>query len=90
MAREHQPDIILLDIRMPGMDGFATCRELKSDSSTANIPVIFLSANVQEVSQIAAVDAGAAGFLTKPFDPQQLLSIIESALNDTGDTDASQ
>ncbi len=79
-AREHQPDVIVLDMRMPGMNGDEVCRALKSDPATASIPVIFLSANVQDAAQAAASEAGGFGYLTKPYEPADLVRLIQSAL----------
>ncbi|HIJ84547.1 MAG: two-component hybrid sensor and regulator [Magnetococcales bacterium] len=67
-AREDpQPDIILLDIMMPGMDGFEVCRHLKGDPETALIPVIFLTSLVDPMHEVAGLELGAADYLTKPF-----------------------
>jgi CheY-like chemotaxis protein len=75
------PDLILLDIRMPGIDGFEVNRRLKADPRTTSIPVIFLSANVQDSARQAAIAAGARAFLTKPYDPKILLDTVASAIN---------
>ena len=71
-----QPDLMLLDITMPGMSGIEVCRQLKADASTAAIPVIFLSSE----EGIRAVEYGAAAFLKKPLEPDKLKDAIESAL----------
>jgi CheY-like chemotaxis protein len=64
----ERPDVILLDWMMPDMDGFETCRRLKADPATAPIPVIFLTARVQEAEVARALALGAAGCIGKPFD----------------------
>jgi two-component system, OmpR family, alkaline phosphatase synthesis response regulator PhoP len=64
----ERPDAILLDWMMPDMDGFETCRRLKADPATAPIPVIFLTARVQEAEVARALALGAAGCIGKPFD----------------------
>ncbi len=69
MAREQQPDLILLDVVMPGMDGYEVCRHLKADSRTRDIPVIFLSAMTQESDEAAGLAAGAIDYVTKPVSP---------------------
>jgi PAS domain S-box-containing protein len=79
MARETDPDVILLDIVMPDMDGFAVCRALKRDETLRHIPVVFLTAlKTARDIRIAAIDAGAEGFLTKPIDEAELLVQIRS------------
>jgi len=72
MAVKFQPDLILLDIMMPVMDGYETCRRLKEDSRTANIPIIFLSAKDQSTDKISGLEMGAIDYITKPFDPGEL------------------
>lgn len=69
-------DLILLDIRMPGMDGFEVCARIKDNSSTANTPIIFLSGESDPTFEARALELGAVAFLTKPIDPVQLLSAI--------------
>jgi DNA-binding response OmpR family regulator len=61
------PDLILLDVRMPGMDGFATCRLLKADQRTADIPVIFLTAANEQADRLAGLALGAVDYIVKPF-----------------------
>lgn len=79
--REEPPDVILLDWMMPELDGPETCRRLKSDPSTAAIPVIFLTAKSQEAEIQRGLSLGAAGYVTKPFDAlalgQQIKAIVE-------------
>uniref|UniRef100_UPI004057AEA5 response regulator n=1 Tax=Candidatus Electronema sp. TaxID=2698783 RepID=UPI004057AEA5 len=66
-VQEPLPDLILLDIMMPGMDGYEVCRRLKADSRSKHIPVIFLSALDKESDELQGLDAGAVDFITKPF-----------------------
>ncbi|MBE9156601.1 response regulator [Nodosilinea sp. LEGE 06152] len=66
-AKAAPPDVILLDIRMPLMDGFEVCRQLKADATTRHIPVIFLSALDEASDRIRAFDAGGADYISKPF-----------------------
>jgi len=77
---EAQPDVILLDWMMPEMDGFDTCRHLKADPATQAIPIIFLTAKVQETEVSKAMAMGAVGCIGKPFDAmtlgQQVLAIL--------------
>ena len=68
-AKECMPDLILLDIMMPGMDGFEVCRRLKSDPAVRNIPVIFLTALNQDSDETRGLELGAVDYITKPFNP---------------------
>jgi CheY-like chemotaxis protein len=72
LAVEHEPDVVLLDMMMPDMDGMATLRVLKNDPATRHIPVIFMTAKVQQHDLQDYVDAGAIGTIHKPFDPMTL------------------
>jgi CheY-like chemotaxis protein len=76
----ERPDVILLDWMMPGMDGFETCTRLKADPATADIPVIFLTAKVQESEVVKALALGAAGCIGKPFDALTLGSQVRTIL----------
>ncbi len=78
IAKKQSPDLILLDIRMPGMDGYEVCRALKADEATAGIPVIFLTGEADVTSEVAAV--GGVGYITKPIEPDALLARIEDCL----------
>ena len=75
----ERPDVILLDIRMPDIDGYEVCRRLKQDAALASIPVIFVSANVLEPARKAAFEVGGAAFVPKPFEVRDVLAAIESA-----------
>ena len=81
-AAAHHPDAVLLDIRMPGMDGFEVCRRLKADPALAAIPVIFLSANLSDEAQRRALAAGGVAFLSKPYEPAEVVEAIETAIAD--------
>jgi putative two-component system response regulator len=78
IAEKQSPDLILLDIRMPGMDGYEVCRRLKADDATAGIPVIFLTGESDVDSQVAEV--GGSGYVTKPIEPDSLLARIQDCL----------
>jgi class 3 adenylate cyclase/CheY-like chemotaxis protein len=75
----EQPDLILLDIVMPGMDGYEVCRRLRADDSTAMLPVVMVTASGEQ-EKVAAIDAGADDFITKPLDQSELLARIRSLL----------
>ena len=76
MAAKLKPDLILLDIMMPKMDGLEVCRRLKDDPKLAKIPVILLSARAQDFDVREGLDIGADAYLTKPFDPVELLDVV--------------
>lgn len=76
----ERPDVILLDWMMPDMDGFETCRRLKADEATRGIPVIFLTAKVQEAEVARALALGAAGCIGKPFDALTLGTQVRTIL----------
>ncbi|MBL4790846.1 MAG: PleD family two-component system response regulator, partial [Kordiimonadaceae bacterium] len=77
ISREH-PDIILLDVMMPGMDGFEVCRRIKSDPATAHIPVVMVTALDQPSDRVAGLEAGADDFLTKPVQDLALFARVRS------------
>jgi len=79
-AIEHQPDAILLDVMMPGMDGPTTFRELRNNPATAKIPVLLLTAKVQASDQRRFADLGVDAILFKPFDPLTLSTQIADVL----------
>jgi len=79
-AIEHQPEAILLDVMMPGMDGPTTFRELRKNPATARIPVLLLTAKVQSNDQRRFADLGVEAVLFKPFDPMTLSTQIAKVL----------
>ncbi len=79
-ARLHRPDLILLDIMMPQMDGFQACEKLKDDPETENIPIIFLTAKNQTEDVLKGLELGAVDYITKPFNPKELLSRVKNQL----------
>ena len=79
-AQSDPPDLVLLDIMMPGMDGFAVCQQLKADPKTEHIPIIFITGHGDIPMSVRAMKAGAVEFLTKPFRDQDLLDAIQQAL----------
>ncbi len=80
IASNQQPDAILLDVMMPDMDGPTTLRKLQAQPSTANIPVVFLTAKVQPSERARFASLGAAAVLSKPFDPLTLSTELAAAL----------
>lgn len=75
-AREHAPDLILLDILMPGLDGYATCQRLKAEPATRDVPVIFLSALSDTEQKTKGFDSGGVDYVSKPFDTKELLARV--------------
>ncbi len=80
MARESRPDIILLDLMLPKLDGYKVCRLLKFDERYRHIPIIILSARTQEGDQALAIQMGANRFITKPYEFSEILAHIEALL----------
>ena len=78
--RDDAPDLVLLDVMMPRMDGLAVARQLKSDPATKKIPVLLLSAKAQSSDIHGGLDAGADDYVTKPFDPLELLDKVAALL----------
>lgn len=79
--QHYQPDLILLDISMPGIDGFETCRRLKADPNTSHIPVIFLTALSDTVNKVKGLELGGVDYITKPFEQAELLARIKVHIN---------
>jgi DNA-binding response OmpR family regulator len=89
-VRAEHPDVILLDIMMPGISGWEVTAELLADRSTDQIPIIFISARGELSDRIRAFELGAQAYLTKPFDPAALAETVATVLDqiDRGDRDA--
>ena len=80
MVFARSPDILILDVMMPGMDGYMVCKELKEHESTKNLPIIMLSAKASVDEKIKAMDLGIDDYMTKPFDPRELEARINMRL----------
>ncbi len=80
LARGDKPSLVLLDVNMPGLDGFEVCRRLKGDPSTADIKVVMLTARGADVDRLEARNAGADEYFVKPFSPVQLLNKVYALL----------
>ena len=79
---EEKPDLILLDIMLPAMNGYQVCRRLKTDPETETIPVVVVTAKSQESDKFWAKETGADDFLTKPFEMEELLQKIQDNLQE--------
>ena len=79
-VRMSPPDLVVLDLMLPGVDGLEVCRRLKNDARTAGIPVIILSAKGEEADVVTGLELGADDYLTKPFSPRVLLARIKAVL----------
>ena len=79
-ARRHQPDLIVLDVMMDGMDGLSVCEILHTQPSTRRIPVIIVTAATGEMARLNSLAAGAVDFLSKPFSPRDLVRRVEQLL----------
>jgi len=80
VATDEQPEVILMDIIMPGMNGYQATRHLGRNADTANIPVIFVSTRADEADRLWGMRQGACGYVTKPVDARVLLSAISAAM----------
>ena len=80
MARKDHPDLILLDLMLPEMDGLEVCKAVKNDTKTAAIPIIILTAKAQETDKIVGLELGADDYVTKPFSPKELIARIKAVL----------
>ena len=77
LARQHGPDLILLDVVMPGKNGFETCRELRKEHGMESVPIIMLSAKDQPTDKQWGMRQGATEYLTKPFRDEELLTVVK-------------
>jgi DNA-binding response OmpR family regulator len=83
VARRDKPDIIILDIMMPGLDGHMVCDMLKKSTLTWSIPVIYMTARNSQSDEMLALEKGAKYYLTKPYNPEMLLEMVKSAILET-------
>ncbi|MBN2183722.1 MAG: response regulator [Candidatus Krumholzibacteriota bacterium] len=83
-ARDKSPDLILLDLMLPGIDGLEVCRTLKQDTRTASIPIVMLTAKGDESDIVAGLELGADDYITKPFSPKVLVARVKTVLRRAG------
>ena len=77
LAKQIDPDLIILDIMMPNMDGYQVCEELRKDKKTVNTPIMILSAKSQLVDKFKSINVGADDYIVKPFDPEELMKRVK-------------
>jgi DNA-binding response OmpR family regulator len=80
LARREKPDAILLDVMMPGLDGWNVAEQLLSDEGTSAIPIIFLTARADLRDRVRGMDAGGVDYITKPFNPLELASLVRGVV----------
>ncbi len=81
-SKSHMPDLILMDIVMPGLNGLQATRKISKDKETAHIPIIFVTTKDQETDRVWGMRQGAAAYITKPVDKKELLKAVKQALGD--------
>jgi len=84
-ARATMPDLIVLDLMLPELDGLEVCKILRRDSATATIPIIMLTAKASEIDRVLGLELGADDYVTKPFSPRELVLRVKNQLQRTGD-----
>ena len=84
LVQEEIPDLLILDLMLPSLDGFEICREIRMDPRTAQIPVIILTCKSEELDKVLGLELGADDFITKPFSPRELLARVKAVLRRTG------
>ncbi len=80
VARERTPDLMVLDLMLPGVDGLEVCRKLRKDPKTSSIAIIMLTAKAEEVDRIVGLEMGADDYMVKPFSPRELLARVKAVL----------
>lgn len=83
IAMRHRPDLIILDLMMPGMTGLEVCRVLRGDEKTRDIPIIMLTARTSETDRVVGLEMGADDYVTKPFSPRELVARVRAVLRRT-------
>jgi two-component system phosphate regulon response regulator PhoB len=80
LVREHHPDLLILDLMLPGMDGLEICRQLRQDITTARLPILMLTAKAEEVDRVVGLEVGADDYVVKPFSPRELVARVRAIL----------
>jgi two-component system phosphate regulon response regulator PhoB len=80
VVKKHRPDLVVLDLMMPGIDGLQICKQLRADPRTGRIPVIMLTAKATEADRIVGLELGADDYITKPFSPREVVARVKAVL----------
>ena len=80
VVKKHRPDLVVLDLMMPGLDGLQVCQRLRSDPRTGRIPIIMLTAKATEADRIVGLELGADDYITKPFSPREVVARVKAVL----------
>jgi DNA-binding response OmpR family regulator len=88
IAREQHPDLVVLDINMPGLDGLQVCQQLRADPRNAHVPILILSARASAADRVVGLELGADDYLVKPFVPRELVARVNAILRRAGDQSA--
>jgi two-component system, OmpR family, alkaline phosphatase synthesis response regulator PhoP len=83
IVKSEKPDLVLLDVMLPGIDGYDVCKEIRKDNNTSNIPVIMITAKSEELDKILGLELGADDYITKPFSVRELLARVKAVLRRT-------
>lgn len=80
LVREHHPDLLVLDLMLPGLDGLEICRQLRRDPATMRLPIIMLTARADELDRVVGLEVGADDYVVKPFSPRELIARVKAVL----------
>lgn len=80
MAKMEKPDLVLLDLMLPEMDGLEVCRNIKGNTGTSSLPIIMLTAKSEEIDKVIGLELGADDYMTKPFSPRELVARVKAVL----------
>lgn len=79
-VRQRKPDVVVLDLMLPGMDGLEVCRAIRGEADTADVPIIMLTARAEEADRVSGLELGADDYITKPFSPKELVARVNAQL----------
>jgi DNA-binding response OmpR family regulator len=79
-AREHPPDVVILDVMLPALDGYEVCKRLRAQPPTANVPILMLTARGDEAEKIVGLELGADDYVTKPFSPKEIVARVKALM----------